>query len=333
MRRKAVRRFFERAAVASLPAALVGCGAPASPGSDAAVALDLSVPDDLLAPADLTQVDLICQPMKSVCLWYVFSADAGALVGNTYQWPNDGGMGGVDGGTDDAGPPLPNDGNPCAPCQFELVTDIKCGYCTVITTGCGVAYACDLDGCSRFCTGVGRRPAGLHLPELPKGDAVGAWLARAAHLEAASVPAFAQLERELAAHRAPERLLAGARRARLDEQKHAQMMAELARAHGARVPRIDLARTPLRPLDEVALENAVEGCVRESQGALTALVQSRTARDPRLARVLAEVATDEARHGRLAWAVDAWARPRLDPAARARMDAARASALTEGVAA
>jgi hypothetical protein len=144
-----------------------------------------------------------------------------------------------------------------------------------------------------------------------------------AHLEAASVPAFAHLERELRAHGAPERLLAGARRARLDEERHACMMSDLARAAGARMPVVEVAPMAVRPLDEIAIENAVEGCVREALGALAASEQARTARDPVLSTVLAGIAVDEARHASLAWAVDRWASRGLSAAARRRVHAAR----------
>jgi hypothetical protein len=192
-----------------------------------------------------------------------------------------------------------------------------------------VALSCELSGCTPGCVGVGRRPEGLIEPPASRGGGLGAWLAEAAHLEAASVPAFARLERELAAHGAPERLLAGARRARLDEVRHALQMTDFARASGARVARVEVPALQVRSLEEMALENAVEGCVRETLGAHAAWRRSQVVRDPQLAAALVAIARDERRHGNLAWAVDAWSRPRLDPAARRRVEAARRLALRE----
>ena len=62
-------------------------------------------------------------------------------------------------------------------------------------------------------TTCGRRPAGLRPWRVPtRGSSAGRWLAEAAALEAASVPAFRRLARELAAHGAPARLVERARR-------------------------------------------------------------------------------------------------------------------------
>lgn len=117
----------------------------------------------------------------------------------------------------------------------------------------------------------GRRPAGfLDCPS--PGSGPGAYFATLARLEAASVPAFLALRRELRAHRAPAPLLRAAARAAADEVRHARAMTALARRFGARVfnpPPPPPA--PPRPLLDVAAENAREGCVRETYGAALAL--------------------------------------------------------------
>jgi hypothetical protein len=86
-------------------------------------------------------------------------------------------------------------------------------------------------------------------------------------------------------------------------------------------------RLPTRPLDVVALENAVEGCVRETYGALVASYQAAHARDPEIAREMEAIARDETRHAALSWAVARWIAPRLAPEARARMAARCAEAI------
>lgn len=67
----------------------------------------------------------------------------------------------------------------------------------------------------------------------------------------------------------------------------------------------------------MALENAVEGCVRETFGALVAGFQAAHARDPDIARLMASIARDETRHAALSWAVAGWAWARLDAGKRA----------------
>lgn len=82
----------------------------------------------------------------------------------------------------------------------------------------------------------------------------------------------------------------------------------------------------VRPLREVALENAREGCVGESFGALLAAWCAARADDAALRETLSRIARDEAAHAALAWSVDAWVRPRLDAADRDALDAAHRDA-------
>jgi hypothetical protein len=177
------------------------------------------------------------------------------------------------------------------------------------------------------CPVPGRRPAGLLATRVAgTSDAVAAWFARAAWLEAASVPAFERLAHELAAHRAPDRLVRGALVAADDEVRHAAVMTRLARQLGAEPPPVRVADVTPRSLEAVAIENAVEGCVAETWSAAVALWQARCVRDAELQWVFARIALDETRHAELAWAIDAWARSVLDATARARLDAMRAEA-------
>jgi hypothetical protein len=105
------------------------------------------------------------------------------------------------------------------------------------------------------------------------------------------------------------------------------MMSDLARAAGVHVPVVDVAPVARRPLDEIAVENAVEGCVREAVGAITLHRQARAAADPVLRGVLSSIAEDEARHGALAWAIDGWAMAHLREPARRDVEMARANEL------
>jgi len=176
---------------------------------------------------------------------------------------------------------------------------------------------------------VGRRPEGLRQSAGDLRASLGAFFAHSAALEAASVPAFLRLSRELERHGAPRALTLRAVAAARDEVRHARAVGELARAFGAERAPWSLAPGSLRELEAVALENAIEGCVRETYGALVAQYQQRYARDARIAGVYRPIAADEARHAELSWAVACWAEPRLPAAARRRVQAARAAAASE----
>jgi hypothetical protein len=176
------------------------------------------------------------------------------------------------------------------------------------------------------CGGAGRRPEGLAEPEGLPAEALAAWFAHAAYLEAASVHAFDRLTRELHEHGAPPRLRRRSQRARKDEIRHARSMRSIATRFGARAPRPEAKAMAPRSLEAMALENAVEGCVRETYGALLATWQAAHVQDARIAPELRRVAKDETEHAALSWQVHAWALRRLplDAAARVREAMARA---------
>jgi hypothetical protein len=177
---------------------------------------------------------------------------------------------------------------------------------------------------------VGRRPAGLYAAtHRASGHTAGGWFARCATLEAASVYAFQRLRRELRKHGAPRSLLDAARRAERDEVRHARVVAGLARAFGVETPPARVEKLPIRDLASIALENVVEGCVRETYGALAAKWQARHAVSSRVRRAYARIAGDELRHAELGWRVAAWAEARLSRGARARVRAARREAVSE----
>ena len=167
----------------------------------------------------------------------------------------------------------------------------------------------------------GRRPlAQLEHDRPSSADAeLGATLAELAYLEAASILAFTELAAQLARLGAPvelrERCLAAAE----DERRHAAMLGALANQHGATPPkpRVHDRRPP--ELLELALHNAVEGCVFESFAALLACVRAATAADPVLRAIYCSIAEDELRHGQLAWDIHAWAFTRLDQRERAHV--------------
>ncbi|WP_272084704.1 hypothetical protein [Nannocystis bainbridge] len=160
-------------------------------------------------------------------------------------------------------------------------------------------------------------------------EAAAAWLARAAHDEAASVHAFHALAQELAGLGAPAELLARIDAAAADEVRHARVVADAARARGAEVTPPACVAVAERDLLAIAVENAVEGCVRETWAALSAAHQARFAAEPAMRSMYVEIAADEARHAELAWAIDAWLMGQLDVAGRAEVAAARQAAIAE----
>lgn len=176
--------------------------------------------------------------------------------------------------------------------------------------------------CPVDCTG--RRPAGVAARLAARGGA-GEHFARMAWLEGAAIGAFRALEDDLRRFRAPKRLVKAAQRAKRDERRHYHATRALARRFGGRDPGIaDVPRGTPRPLVEVALENAREGCARETFGALLACWQARAARDRGVAAVLRRIAREETRHAELSWAVHGWMMSRLDAEGRARVRAALA---------
>jgi hypothetical protein len=186
----------------------------------------------------------------------------------------------------------------------------------VTCTGTGHEYYCE-----------GRRPLGhVERGDERCSDPLGRTLAAMAYLEAASVLAFEQLAEQLSGFAAPDELVERCRAAAGDERAHARWLTVLAQRHGASVP--IATQTPAQSdLLDVALHNAVEGCVHETFAALLAVCRARRATSPVLRRVFAKIAVDETAHGQLAWDIHAWLQTRLDADDAASVAAAQRLAL------
>jgi hypothetical protein len=202
-----------------------------------------------------------------------------------------------------------------------------------ITQGDGSVVALDpqVVECATCPNGAGRRPRGLRSPVKTSRsvNALGRYFAETSHLESASVAAFRNLQLELRLLRAPRELVRSAERAARDEVRHARTTASLAKRHGAKPPRVvvDDSKIETRTLEALAIENAVEGCVRETFGALVASWQAAHAEDVEVARALQSIAADETRHAALAWGIANWAENKLDHAANRRVADAAAKAV------
>ncbi|RKH74443.1 ferritin-like domain-containing protein [Corallococcus aberystwythensis] len=180
---------------------------------------------------------------------------------------------------------------------------------------------------SPTCT-IGRRPAGLqHARTGDCEDARGRYFADSARLEAASIHAFLRLRDELALHGASTRLQDAALTSAADEVRHTEATVRLALRFGATPVPPAVTDLPLRPLDEVLLDNTVEGCVRETYGALVAHHQALHARDPEIREAMVRIAEDETRHAGLSWDIAHWAAPRLSSEEQARLHEARRHAV------
>jgi hypothetical protein len=176
----------------------------------------------------------------------------------------------------------------------------------------------------------GRRPEGLVArgPEEP-WDSVASFFVESAYLEAASVVAFERLAEELSSLRAPRELVARALKSRDDEMRHAEVMKAFVKRSGGAPRALEIAPKQPRSIFAMALENAVEGCVRETFGALVAHYQATTAESAEVRDAMRRIAEDETSHASLSWDVAAWLEPRLSDAERDRLHTARLGALRE----
>lgn len=176
---------------------------------------------------------------------------------------------------------------------------------------------------------IGRRPEGLRKDSasLRAEGCVGRYFAGNARLEAASVMAFRVLQAELRFHHAPASLLRQAHRSARDEVRHTRMTRRLARRYGAVAKSPSVQPQSIRSLEALAIENAQEGCVRETFGALLGRWQARQAADPAVRRAMLRIARDESRHAALSWQVAEWVTGRLSPESRRRVEEAQRQAI------
>lgn len=176
----------------------------------------------------------------------------------------------------------------------------------------------------------GRRPERLLPPlHIEDSSAIGSYLASSAHLESAAVLAFEHLIVELEAYGAPAELIADARIARDDEIRHANVVGDLARRFGATPAEARMDPTPVRALLDIALENEVEGIVRETLGAALATWRATHAEDAEVRTAMEAIARDERAHAELSWRIGAWIDARLSEDERAIVRDARIVAVAE----
>lgn len=204
------------------------------------------------------------------------------------------------------------------------VTFLQCALIERPDTEVHMTYSWP-DGCIG-----GRRPAGLHAcPEYAASTATGAWIRQTAYLEAASVPAFITVARELEHFGAPLELVERALQAAGDEIGHARIMVALAARYGVELspPRLEMPAP--RALIDFCIDNAVEGCVRETFGALVATWQAHMAGDPAIRAAMEVIAREETEHAQLSAEIHEWAISVLEESDRETVRRARRAALAE----
>lgn len=166
-------------------------------------------------------------------------------------------------------------------------------------------YSIDRNTC------VGRRPDGFEPAEGEALEPCAEYWSTTAHLEAAAVEAFEVLAWELERFGAPQNLVERALRAADEEREHTVSTRSVARQFGGVFVSPQPAPRRERTLLEFAIENATEGCVRETFGAAVGSFQARVARHESVAEVMEKVSREETGHAALSWEIAAWVESRL----------------------
>jgi hypothetical protein len=182
-------------------------------------------------------------------------------------------------------------------------------------------------GCADSCTG--RRTEGAREPIIADQASAGTYFAVCSYLEAVSVYAFARLRAELETLGAPAALVLATRRAEKDEVRHAKLMRALARRFGFQPETAEAPPSAIRTRLAIARENAVEGCVRETYGAVLGLIGATRALDPQVRAVMRSIAHDECDHAALSWRVGQWMMSQLDDPERRAVRSAMREAVSQ----
>ena len=153
-----------------------------------------------------------------------------------------------------------------------------------------------------FC--MGRRPMG-HIEHQSSNQDLGNHFANCAYLEAASIDAFIELAEQLRSWGAPEELIQRCLVAAEEERNHTMLMDILAKKYDGHRPEPSAEPQSNTTLFEVALHNAVEGCVQRAWAACVATHQSVHA-DESLQSIFAQIANDEIKHAQLSWDLHKW---------------------------
>jgi hypothetical protein len=180
------------------------------------------------------------------------------------------------------------------------------------------------------CAVEGRGHGDIQKNTVGKGPSfLAGYFSRAYHAEASSVAAFLQLRAELKSHGAPIELQNRCLSAAIEEVHHARMMNQLLQDSGGCSQPLSFGTLPKRSLYELALDNAVEGCVFESYSALKALYQARHATDERIVFVMKVLSKDELGHAQLSWDIHHYLMTKLSKTEQRAISNAQRKALQD----
>ena len=115
-------------------------------------------------------------------------------------------------------------------------------------------------------------------------------------------------------------------RAAREEVMHARMMNHQCVKHDVRIPHLDESVLPKRTLCDIAIENAIEGCVHERYAALQAHHQAHHAQAEELRTVFLRIAQEETEHTALAEDLHMWLMGQLTQQERNRVQESRKDA-------
>jgi hypothetical protein len=132
------------------------------------------------------------------------------------------------------------------------------------------------------------------------------WFLQATQAEIGSVGAFLLLREELQRLDAPQHFIQQCLEAARDEVQHARLMNNVCRSVGIQPSIPQISDIPNRSIFDIALENALEGCIHESYAAMQALHQSQHASTPEFRRLFFIIAQDELRHADLSLRIHQW---------------------------
>ena len=147
--------------------------------------------------------------------------------------------------------------------------------------------------------------------KIPDSSALGNYFASVSNAEASSIAAFLQLRKELAFHNAPKELQDRCFGAAKQEVEHARVMVKMAENHQGKLAPFIFGEFQPRSLIDLALDNAIEGCIFETFSALKLLQQAHNSAHPVLAQTLKQIALDEVSHAELAWDIHKYLLTRL----------------------
>jgi hypothetical protein len=175
----------------------------------------------------------------------------------------------------------------------------------------------------QYCEPAGRKPQHFSMAHRADSDcSVGDFFAKAAALEAASVYAFETLAADLRRLGAPAHFSTRAMACADDERRHTTDTARIAQQHGATPSSAQVACDAERSLFDIALENATEGCVRETWGALVAQWQAHASTDECIRTTMKTIAAEETGHAMFSWDLHRWLFNQLDSEQRQRIETA-----------